>query len=88
VKFEKGNTYGKGRKVGSKNKSSELLRQSILTLVSNNMESLQSDLDVITPHERIRALIDLTKYVLPTLKTTEIKENIDSTFTPIVISHE
>lgn len=88
MKFEKGNTYGKGRKVGSKNKSSELLRQSILTLVSNNMESLQSDLDVITPHERIRALIDLTKYVLPTLKTTEIKENIDSTFTPIVISHE
>lgn len=88
MKFEKGNTYGKGRKVGSKNKSSELLRQSILTLVSNNMESLQSDLDAITPHERIRALIDLTKYVLPTLKTTEIKENIDSTFTPIVISHE
>lgn len=34
-------------------------------LVMDNLETLQADLDALKPNERIKALLDIAKYVLP-----------------------
>lgn len=34
-------------------------------LVMDNLETLQDDLDALKPNERIKALLDIAKYVLP-----------------------
>ncbi len=74
--FKKGNKLG-GRKPGSKNKTTEEIRGKFSELLENNLETIQQDLDKLEPEERLRILLSLSKFVLPTLKTTELKGNKD-----------
>ncbi|MGM0934034.1 MAG: hypothetical protein ACQEWD_11375 [Bacteroidota bacterium] len=80
--FEPGNTLG-GRKPGSKNKTTEEIRESFQELLENNLSKLQSDLDKLDPEERLKIILTLSKFVLPTLKTTELKGNKQQ---PIIVN--
>ena len=80
--FEPGNNLG-GRKPGSKNKTTEEIRESFQELLENNLSKLQEDLDKLEPEERLKIILALSKFVLPTLKTTELKGNPQQ---PIVIN--
>ncbi len=40
-------------------------------LVDDNMERIQSDIDSLEPKDRVKAMIDLMRFVLPTLKAVE-----------------
>ena len=64
--FKKGTSGNpKGRPVGSKNKLSNELLNSIHELVMDNMEQFREDLKELSPKDRIQAMIQMTKIILP-----------------------
>lgn len=72
----KGTINLNGRPKGSVNKSTAEIRDYFKLLVEGNLTRLQSDLDSLKPTERIRFLIDLAKFVIPTLKAVEMQGEI------------
>ena len=83
--FQEGNQLGKGRKKGSVNRSTANVRNAFSLLVENNLSRLQSDLDALSPRDRIKAIAELSKYVLPQLKSIEYKDTNTDNFQPIII---
>lgn len=74
-----------GRKKGSLNKNTEVVRNSFQLLVQNNLEQLQNDLNAMSPKDRFNSIVALANYILPKLNSVDYKnENIDS-FRPIEI---
>jgi hypothetical protein len=71
TQFKKGNKLSKGRPKGSKNRSSEAIREIILQVFDNNLDTLQYDLDAMNPFMRRKTLSDLTKYFLPALSKND-----------------
>lgn len=70
------NTTGKkfgGRKKGTPNKTTEEIRELFQQLVSENMANLKEDLEGLNGEKRVKYVIELAKFVLPTLKATELK---------------
>lgn len=80
--FTENNTLGRGRKLGSQNVATASIKQNLQMLVENNMETLDADLKSLTPKDRIKSIIDLCKFIVPTLKQVdaEVKSNTDLTF--------
>ncbi|SFZ90349.1 hypothetical protein SAMN05428642_101884 [Flaviramulus basaltis] len=70
-----GQKFG-GRKKGTANKNTLEIRRKFQTLVENNLEVLQADLDKLKPVERVKIIIELGKFVLPTLKAIEVQTDI------------
>ncbi|HLV92822.1 MAG TPA: hypothetical protein VKX34_06840 [Aequorivita sp.] len=61
-----------GRPKGSKNKATAEVREKFRELVECNLSKFQDDLDSLEPLERLKIIIQLAKFVLPTLKSAEI----------------
>ena len=80
--FTENNTLGRGRKVGSQNVSTASIKQNLQMLVENNLSTLDADLKSLTPKDRIKAITDLCKFIVPTLKQVdaEVKSSTDLTF--------
>jgi|SRR5690554_3130954 len=76
-KFKKGNKFGKGRPKGSKNKATEKVRETFLYFVEANLDRMQEDFDQLEPKERFKILIDVAKFILPTLKAVEFGNILD-----------
>jgi hypothetical protein len=77
MRFEKGNSMG-GRKVGSKNKITQDIREAFKKLIEDNIDGLQNDLDSLDPKDRLRLIIDISQYVIPRLKQTDVSADITS----------
>jgi len=84
--FKKGdpNINREGRKVGSINKSTEEIKQTINKIVSSQLDSLEKDLSKLrksNPEEAIRLSLRLLEYILPKMTkmdlTGEVKHTID-----------
>lgn len=71
----KGTRNTNGRPKGSANKSTSEIREFYKMLVSDNMELLNDDLKSLEPFQRLKVVIELSKFVLPTLKSIDIKDN-------------
>ena len=70
------NTTGKkfgGRKKGTPNKTTEEIRERFQLLISDNLEGLEEDLSGLDAEKRIKYVIELAKFVVPTLKATSLK---------------
>ena len=68
-KWKKGQSGNPGgRPEGSKNKSTQKIRESIQLIVENNIESIQDSLDLMNPKDKIKFILDLMKLVLPALR--------------------
>lgn len=63
--------YG-GRKKGSPNKTTLEIRNAFQILIENNLSQLQNDLDYLQPFERLKILIELSKFLLPQIKSVEM----------------
>jgi hypothetical protein len=63
-----------GRTKGTPNKTTAQIRNEFQILISNNIEVLQNDIEALDPLQRIKTLIELSKFVLPTLKAVEVTE--------------
>jgi hypothetical protein len=76
MKFKKGNNYGIGRPKGSANKNTEALRGYFYDLLEENREQLKEDLYSLDPKDRVNALIQLSKLVLPQLKQVDLTAKV------------
>ncbi len=74
-----------GRPKGSRNKQHRKYDQKYLELIENNFEQLEKDLKSLRASERVKAIIDLSKFVLPTLKATEMSLSNETKFQAIEI---
>ena len=70
--FKEGNNMGRGRPKGASNKSTETIKRSISMLLENNIDTVQSDLDEMQPSDRVNALLQFMKFVIPTQKAIEL----------------
>ena len=66
-----------GRTKGTPNKTTAELRERFTSLLESNMDRIQSDLDTLEPKDRIRTLLEISKFIIPTLKA------VDNTINPI-----
>ena len=71
--FEEGHDKAKGRPKGSSNKATSKVRESFTSLLEDNLEQLKEDFKELEPKDRIKLFLDLSKYVIPQLKQTEVK---------------
>lgn len=72
-----------GRTAGAVNKTTKEIREHFQNLVSNNLEQLDNDLKTLEPLQRLKIIIELSKFVVPTLKATELTTDIENKFQPI-----
>lgn len=63
--------YG-GRQKGGANKTTAEIRTHYQTLISSNLEKLQTDLESLEPLQRLKIIIELSKFVIPQLKATDL----------------
>ncbi len=65
-----------GRTKGTPNKVTADIRERFELLVSDNLDVLKNDLNSLEPKDRVRCIIELSKFVLPTLRAVDntIKE--------------
>ena len=70
--FKPGHNLSKGRPKGASNKSTETIKRNISMLLENNIDTVQSDLDEMQPRDRVNALLQFMKFVIPTQKAVEI----------------
>lgn len=59
---------------GIPNKTTNEVRKAFKQLVEANMPQMQSDLDALTPRDRLRFIIDLSKLILPQLQSISIDD--------------
>ena len=71
--FEKGHDKATGRPKGSSNKATSKVRESFTSLLEDNLDQLKDDFKELDPKDRIKLFLDLSKYVIPQLKQTDVK---------------
>ena len=75
-----------GRTAGTLNKTTAEIREHYQNLVSNNLERLDNDLKSLEPLQRLKMIIELSKFVVPTLKATELTTiETENGFNPITV---
>ena len=74
-----------GRPRGSKNKATSHIREKFQELIESNYEQLEKDIKSLRASERVKAITDLARFVLPTLKATEVEISNTDNFQPITI---
>lgn len=75
-RFVKGNKAG-GRTHGSKNKITQKVREKFLYFVENNLDRMQADFDQLEPKERFKVLLEMARFIMPTLKAVEFGNILD-----------
>jgi hypothetical protein len=75
-----------GRTKGAVNKTTTEIREHFQNLVSNNLDQLNNDLKSLEPLHRLKIIIELSKFVVPTLKATELTTDIENGFRPIILN--
>ena len=74
---------------GVPNKASSQVREAFKQLVENNLERLQSDLDELEPKDRIRFILEMARFILPTLQAVsvdDLRENEAEGFNVLTIN--
>lgn len=74
--FIKGNTAG-GRTKGSKNKITQKIREKFLHFINENLEGMQQAFDELEPRDKFKVLMDMSKFIMPTLKAVEFGNILD-----------
>ena len=59
---------------GVPNRTTQQVRKAFQLLIDNNLEQMQSDLDALQPKDRLRFIIDLSKFILPQLQAVSIDD--------------
>ena len=79
--FKKGRSGNpNGRPKGSKGKAKSDLISRINSIIDNNIDKIEEDLNKLDPAERIRALSGLLNYVLPKQQSIDIRKRIEAEY--------
>ena len=70
----KGVRNDNGRPVGSKNRSTILVKNTIASILDDNVELFKEKLLQLNDKDFVRAYMDLAKYVIPTMKAVEVND--------------
>lgn len=81
----KGTINKEGRPKGTKNKATQQVKEAFTFLVQDNLPTLQEDLQALEPKERVKMILELSRFVVPRLKDVEHKIEAEH-FKPIVIN--
>jgi hypothetical protein len=77
--FEKGNSFGtRSSRKGVENKTTTEVKNKFRLLIEDNLEKLQTDLNTMKSVERFNAVMQLAKYVIPTLKAVEVEASVNN----------
>lgn len=74
---------------GIPNKATSEVRKAFQLLVENNLERLQNDLDELEPKDRIKFILDMARFILPTLQAVsvdDLRENEAQGFNVLTIN--
>ena len=63
-----------GRPVGSKNKSTILVKNTIASILDDNVELFKEKLLQLNDKDFVRAYMDLAKYIIPIMKAVEVND--------------
>ena len=74
--FAKGNSLG-GRTKGSRNKTTQKIRDTFLKFIEDNLERMQEDFDQLDAKDRFKFLFEMSRFILPTLKAIEFGNVLD-----------
>jgi hypothetical protein len=80
-----GNIKTGGRKIGTPNKNTKQIRDNFQMLVEGNLEQLDQDIKSMTPKDRVKTILELSKFILPTLKAIDLSASKESEITPVII---
>jgi hypothetical protein len=75
-RFEKGNTFGKGRPAGKLNASTEQAKLTLARLASKGLDNISEDIDKIRKENPVKAAeiyLKLLEYVVPKLKSVDMR---------------
>ena len=76
-----------GRTIGTPNKTTSEIREHYKKLINSNLNLLEDDLKSLEPIQRLKMIIELSKFVVPTLKATDLKlKDNEERFNEIVIT--
>jgi hypothetical protein len=64
-----------GRTKGTPNRNTTEIREQFQSLINDNLEQMDKDLKALEPKDRIKAIIDLAKFCVPTLKAIDYTDN-------------
>jgi hypothetical protein len=70
-----------GRKAGTPNKTTTEIREAFSLLIENNLSKLQEDLNGLEPKERVKLLLEMSQFVVPKLRSIDLKSDIEETIT-------
>lgn len=62
---------------GTPNRATNEIRESLKQLLETNLATLQGDITALEPKDRVKVLLELAKFVIPTLKATELTTKED-----------
>ncbi len=63
-----------GTRKGVGNRVTNEVRKSFQLLVENNLERLQNDLDELEPKDRIKFILEMARFILPTLQAVSVDD--------------
>ena len=69
-----------GRPVGSKNKSTILVKNTIASILDDNVELFKEKLLQLNDKDFVSAYMNLAKYVIPTMKAVEVNDVSEDIF--------
>ncbi|UFK98824.1 hypothetical protein [Kaistella faecalis] len=58
------------------NEKTDVIRERLQSILTDNLEQLTKDLQELEPKDRIKCLLEISRFVLPTLKSIESKESL------------
>ena len=67
------------------NKANTKVKEAFASLLENNLEGLQKDINSLEAKDRLRFLIDLSAYVIPKLKAIEVTNENENKVNPIYV---
>lgn len=71
----------RGRKAGTPNKTTAQVREALHSLLNENLERMRDDLNKMAPATRVKLLLEMAKFVIPTYKAVDITSGGDGIFT-------
>jgi hypothetical protein len=68
----------RGRKAGTPNKTTAQVREALHSLLTENLERMREDLNKMAPTMRVKLLLEMAKFVIPTYKAVDITSGGDA----------